>query len=292
MCIRDRNKITFNWSILPYYRLHLFDPNRPIYYDLGPRISTSIVPKPGVIFSGSLEKSLYSTFDKINRGPKGSLPNVRTNVRKYLNVLDERINHLIAGSYFKLSDETYGRFTVGYMEPMFAGVSTEVLYAPNNKNYAFGAEINAVKAREYTQLFGFREITGMPTINGHISGYFNTGYYFYNSQIDVGKYLAGDTGATLTVSRNFPNGWKVGGFFSLTDASFKEFGEGSFDKGIFMTVPFNSIVPYETTGSVSEKIKPIQGDGGARLDVPFRLYDMVNDKSKKSLLNTWGRIWR
>ena len=44
--------------------------------------------------------------------------------------------------------------------------------------------------------------------------------------------------------------------------------------------------------SVSEKIKPIQGDGGARLEVPYRLYDMVNDKSRNSLYNTWGRIWR
>ena len=50
--------------------------------------------------------------------------------------------------------------------------------------------------------------------------------------------------------------------FYPTDASFQDFGEGSFDKGIFMTIPFNSILPYETNGSVSETIKPIQGDGG------------------------------
>ena len=39
--------------------------------------------------------------------------------------------------------------------------------------------------------------------------------------------------------------------------------KGSFDKGIFITIPYNSILPYQTTGSVSETIKPIQGDGGA-----------------------------
>ena len=49
---------------------------------------------------------------------------------------------------------------------------------------------------------------------------------------------------------------------SLTDASFAEFGEGSFDKGLFLKVPLNSIVPYETQTSFYEKIRPIQGDGG------------------------------
>ena len=287
-----RSNLNFDWSIYPYHRLHLFDPNKPLYYDLGPRIKTSFAPKPGLIFLASIEKSLISSFDEINRGPKGGLPKVRTNLRNYLNVLDERIEYLTAGSYFKLSDQIYGRITAGYLEPMFAGISSELLYAPINQNYAIGAEINAVKGREFRQLFGFREISGMPRLNGHISGYFDTGFYHYNSQIDFGKYLAGDNGATLTLSRNFPNGWRVGGFFSLTDASFSEFGEGSFDKGIFMRIPFNSILPYETTGGIHETIKPIQGDGGARVIVPYRLYDMVHDKSKNSLDNNWAKIWR
>ena len=244
------------------------------------------------MISASLEKSVVSSFDRIWRGAKGSLPHVRTNMKEYLNVLDERIEYLTMSSYFKLQDEVYGRITAGYLEPMYAGISSEILFSPINKNYAFGAEINTVKAREFKQLFGFREINGLSKVNGHLSGYLDTGFYYYKSQLDVGKYLAGDIGATFNLSRNFPNGWKVGGFFTLTDASFQEFGEGSFDKGIFMTIPFNSILPYQTTGSVSETIKPIQGDGGAKVVVNDRLYQLVNDKSKKSLKTNWGRIWR
>ena len=286
------NKLKYDWSILPYYRLHLFDPDKPIYYDFGPRLRARILPKPGLMISASLEKSVVSSFDRIWRGAKGSLPHVRTNMKEYLNVLDERIEYLTMSSYFKLQDEVYGRITAGYLEPMYAGISSEILFSPINKNYAFGAEINTVKAREFRQLFGFREIDGLSKINGHLSGYLDTGFYYYKSQFDVGKYLAGDIGATLKLSRNFPNGWKVGGFFTLTDAGFQEFGEGSFDKGIFLTIPYNSILPYQTTGSVSETIKPIQGDGGARLIVNDRLYKLVNDKSKKSLKTNWARIWR
>jgi hypothetical protein len=35
-------------------------------------------------------------------------------------------------------------------------------------------------------------------------------------QIDVGRYLAGDTGATITLDREFANGWKVGAFATFT----------------------------------------------------------------------------
>ena len=152
--------------------------------------------------------------------------------------------------------------------------------------------MNYVKAREFRQLFGFREVLGMPSINGHLTGYWNTGYYYYNSKVSLGKYLAGDKGATLTVSRDFPNGWKVGGFLTLTDAPFAAFGEGSFDKGIFLRLPINSLVPYETNSFVEERIRPIQGDGGQQIILPIRLYDLIKDKNKRDLDNSWSKIWR
>ena len=121
------------------------------------------------------------------------------------------------------------------------------------------------------------KLTGAELLLAYISGYWDTGYYDYLAQLDYGKYLAGDIGSTLTLTRNFKNGWKAGGFFTLTNASFASFGEGSFDKGIFFTIPLNPFIPYETRGSFGETIRPIQGDGGARLEVEGRLYNKVND---------------
>ena len=94
------------------------------------------------------------------------------------------------------------------------------------------------------------------------------------------------------MSRNFPNGWKIGGYFTLTDASFSDFGEGSFDKGIFFNIPFNSISPYETRSFLSENIRPIQGDGGARVIVPGRLYEIVSPFKRKNLHSSWAKIWK
>lgn len=279
-------------SILPYYKLHLFDPDNPIYYDLGPRLSLSYKIKPGIEFNFSGVKSLYTTFDKIKRGEKGSLPKVRTKLKHYRNEIGARIENMTVSSYFKFSEDVLGRITAGYLEEMYAGISTEMLYFPIKKNISFSTELNYVQAREFRQLLNLREENGLSKINGHISAYWDTGYYDYLAQLDYGKYLAGDIGSTLTLSRNFKNGWKAGGFFTLTDASFKSFGEGSFDKGIFFTIPFNPIIPYETRASISELIRPIQGDGGARLIVPGRLYERVKQYSENQILGTWPRIWR
>ena len=109
----------------------------------------------------------------------------------------------------------------------------------------------------------------------------------------MGKYLAGDKGGTLKLTRDFRNGWKVGGFFTITDASFSDFGEGSFDKGIFLKIPTHSVTPFDTKGLlVSETIRPISGDGGARMIVPNRLYNTLHRYTSKNLKRTWPNIWR
>ena len=282
----------FSWSLSPYYRLHLFDPDKPLYYDIGPELGLSYKIKPGFYLNANFQDSVLSTFYQIHRGPKGSLPKVRSDLKNYLNVDKTRISDLTLSSYYKLPYSIYGRTTIGYLEPMYAGLSSELLYSQYNRNIALGMEINYLEARGYDQRLTLRELKGLSKLNGHLSGYWDTGYYNYLAQLDYGKYLAGDKGGTLTLSRNFPNGWKVGGFFTLTDATFAEFGEGSFDKGIFFSVPFNSIVPIETMDGIEERIKPIQGDGGARVDVGGRLYEMIHPYKKNSIEKTWSSIWR
>ena len=286
------NNSNLEYFISPNYRLHLFDPDRPLYYDFGPEISFKYTPKPGIIISGTGESSWLTTFDEISRGAKGSLPHVRTDIKKYANVTDPRIRDLSITSHSKLKNNLYSRITGGYLESMFAGISSEILHSPSNSSLSIGGEINYVKARSFDQIFGLRDIKGMSNLNGHISTYWDTNFHNYLVQLDYGKYLAGDVGSTLTITRNFPNGWKVGGFFSETSASEKEFGEGSFDKGFFIRIPYQSFMPYETRGGITEIVRPILGDGGARLSVPYRLHSIVSDKSSRQISNSWSKLWR
>ena len=73
---------------------------------------------------------------------------------------------------------------------------------------------------------------------------------------------------------------------------FDDFGEGSFDKGIRITIPITWVTGSETRDQFSTTIRPVLRDGGARLNVPNRLYETVRPYHSQALGNEWGRFWR
>jgi hypothetical protein len=82
----------------------------------------------------------------------------------------------------------------------------------------------------------------------------------------VGRYLAGDKGATVEVRRALPSGWEVGAFATFTNVSAEDFGEGSFDKGLYFTIPWSNIISPRLARRSSHKMRLIQRDGGQYLD--------------------------
>jgi len=108
----------------------------------------------------------------------------------------------------------------------------------------------------------------------------------------VGRYLAGDLGATFRLDRVFDNGFRVGAFATLTDASFAAFGEGSFDKGIVIEVPLTWLSGQPTQAVVRQVLRPVLRDGGAQLQVADRLYDLTSGYRADELAQGWGKFWR
>ena len=182
----------------------------------------------------------------------------------------------------------YGRVTAGYLERMFGGLSTEVLYRPENRRWALGAEVNYVKQRDSNGGLGFGEYN-YGVLTGHVSGYYDFGNGFH-VQVDVGRYLAGDVGATLAISREFENGWRIGAFATKTNVSAARFGEGSFDKGITLQIPFSWFTGQPSRAVRPVLIRPISRDGGARLDVTDRLYEVLRSYDETRLDAQWGRV--
>ena len=82
----------------------------------------------------------------------------------------------------------------------------------------------------------------------------------------TGKYLAKDVGSTLEVRRTFNNGWMVGLWATMTNVSSEDFGEGSFDKGMFFKIPLDGLLGSGSRKVYSTLLRPIQRDGGQRLE--------------------------
>ncbi|EPX82636.1 YjbH domain-containing protein [Salipiger mucosus] len=291
----------FIWALEPYYAYSTFDPQSPLRMDFGARLTGDYFLTPNVILTGKIKKRVIGNLDQIDREDESKLPRVRTDYGAYNREGDPAIEQLTIAHFGRPGRNLYSRFTFGILEQMYAGASAELLWKPVASRLALGVEVNYVRRREFDQMLGIQEnvtvdpVSGaeltFPEVNGHVSAYYDFGNGFHG-QLDVGRYLAGDYGATITVHREFANGWKVGAFATFTDVSEEEFGEGSFDKGILITIPLSVGLgtPSRTTSTVA--LRSVQRDGGARVFVPDRLYEKVRTWHEPDVVDSWGRFWR
>ncbi|MBB1425226.1 YjbH domain-containing protein [Shewanella sp. SG44-2] len=239
--------------------------------------------------SGAMYINLFDNYDqfKYKTPPDGTdLKRVRTLVRQYVSDNPVRIDNLQLTWLDKLSENIYAQAYVGYLEMMFGGVGAEVLYRPMNSEWAFGVDANYVKQRDPDNLVGFfdQELNFDPdsgryfraqtgTFTGHASVYYQPSWFDdVLLKVSYGQYLAEDRGVTVDFSKQFDSGVIVGAFASKTNLSADQFGEGSFTKGFYISIPFDAILPTPVTNRGNLAWQPLTRDGGQKLGRKFELY--------------------
>ncbi len=249
----------FNANVSSQFQL--FDPGEPIKYQMFLKINsiTNISQRWNLI--GSYALDLKNNFDTKNMSSSKLSP-VRTEIDKYLVDGSSGIDSFYLEKRSSIENIHY-RIYMGVLERMYSGIGLEVLYQPFRSRLAFGSTINLLRKRGYKRNF---ELLDYETTTSFLSIYYASLFYNYDFSLHLGKYLAKDKGATLEVRRTFDNGFSIGGFFTLTDVSSSDFGEGSFDKGLYFRIPFDSFTKNNTKNSYSTTIRSIQRDGGQRLE--------------------------
>ena len=212
-----------------------------------------------LLFITNLKYSLADNFDDLRFPPVDTYPaQVRSDVKQYLKNMDKGI--LIGRAqmdYFISPHQNHHlMFTGGILEDMFSGYGFEYLYFKNKTNYSVGFEVFNVKKRDYD--WGFGHLDYQNTI-GHINFHYrNYGLIPFDLKLSYGEYLAGDFGTSIEISRTYDNGMNFGVFASFTDVTSEQFGEGSFDKGIFFNIPiYGNLINYSW--------RPLTKDPGAKL---------------------------
>lgn len=278
----------YSWRLAPYTQTSYFDPENPVLIQYGLRASGSVEFLPGLSLSGSVTQSLGGTLEKARISTSSGLETVRTDWPLYYRDDSPVLETMTLAYATNLGSDFYGRVTAGHLERMYSGVSAELLWKPVDSRLALGAEVNHVIKREPGSAFGLGDYS---TTMGHVSAYYEM-ENGYMGQVDVGRYLAGDVGATFSLSREFANGWSVSGFATFTNVSAEEFGEGSFDKGVRFKIPLTWGIGQPTRRSLGHTIRPVQRDGGAKVSVPGRLYGKIRDGHKERISDGWPLVWR
>ena len=273
----------WNTSVSAGYRQILGGPDGFILYQLSALGNVSYEITESTVASGRVRAALLDNFDKFTYTAPSNLPRVRTFQREYATTSDFTIPNLQLTHYGKLGSDVFYTAYGGLLEDMFAGVGGEVLYRPMNSTVALGLDINSVKQRDFEQDFGLRDYQ---VNTGHATLYWDTGFEDILVKTSVGQYLAGDKGATMDLSRVFDNGVKMGAFFTRTNVSAAEFGEGSFDKGVYVTLPFDAFFTQSVAGTANLVFNPLTRDGGAKLSRSVELYDFTQARDPRLLTYT------
>ena len=282
----------FNWGLGPYVTHRLFNPDLPLSAELGAELSAKYQFTPQLSLDGALRKSMLTNLTDNNRAGHGKsrgIPRTQSDWGLYdINGQDGHIHRLSFNYFDAVAPDIFARAHAGLLEPFWAGLGGEVLYMPANSPIALGLDIHRVRKRDYEMRFDMRDYE---TTTGHVSAYLDAGGMF-DLEINAGRYLAGDWGATTRISRQFANGWEVGGYATLTDVPFEDFGEGSFDKGIYVRIPMDWLTGNPDRSERYFEIRPITKDGGARLGTARRLYKTVKGARDTQLTREAGRMWK
>lgn len=280
----------FSYSLRPIFRQHIGGGDQFLLYQFALGASASVQLTRNWSIDAGLSADAYNNFDRITTNPDGNLPRVRSDIKRYLQEAEPVTVQRLQINYVNtLAPDLYGRLSTGIFEEMYGGYGAEFLYRPFGARLAVGFDVNHVYQRDFAGRFEFRDYA---ITTGHLNLYYNFPFYNLLGQMHVGRYLAGDEGATFQLSRLFDNGVRAGAFFTLTDVPFEDFGEGSFDKGFFIAIPLEvfSTTSMRNTGVFS--FRPLTKDGGQRLGIGPRLYDLTEEGSIDSISRHWDQFLR
>lgn len=277
----------FNWGWNPALRQQFGGPDSSYIYQLLLRVDGEFQLSRKLSLSTDLGFNLADNLRVLNLESDSALPRVRSDIKNYLKEGKTGIARLQMDYLTNLGSSTFGRLSGGYFEEMFGGIGGELLYKPFASRWAIGMDLNRVRQRAFNQRLGFRDYE---VTTGHIDWYYRLPVYNLTSQVSVGQYLAGDRGLTLTMSRHFDSGAAFGVYGTKTNVSAAQFGEGSFDKGFFISLPMDMVSLYSSRGSFGLSWRPLTRDGGQRLIVGNRLYPIVSDSNPSRTLADWSSI--
>ena len=231
---------------------------------------TEFIIRKNMFFNTNLKYSLADNFDDLYLPPVNTFPaQVRSDVKEYLNKIKDG-GILIGRAQFDYHltpvENHHIMMSAGIFEDMFSGAGMEYLYFRPNTNYSFGIDVFKVYKRDYSWRFGLLDYENtLATANFY---YRNYGTIPFDLRFSAGEYLAGDVGFTLELSRSFFNGVQFGAFATFTDVTTEQFGEGSFDKGIFFNIPiYGNIINYTW--------RPLTKDPGATLNRRHTLHSLL-----------------
>lgn len=232
--VKLKQRKYFDFGFKPAFRMFLNDPSGFFKYRFGVELWGSFSPWKGGSFIAAFEGFPLNTVSTSN---EPSSEPVRTDIMPYQEK-KVSLGKLMYNHIYKTKHDIYAKLAAGLLEIEYAGFDGEVAVPLKKGRILLGISSSIVRKRDVDNPFQLS--TQYPETYHTV--FFNTRLNIpeIEASVDVkaGRFLAGDTGARVTVTK-FIKGVIIGGWYSWTDTSiFKDsFNRGYNDKGVMLTFP-------------------------------------------------------
>ncbi len=273
----------YAWGIKPELKNHVGAPESFYSGQIGLLIANNFIFNKNSYLNTSVGLGIFQNLDQLKLKAFSRLPKVRSDIREYLKqkyVIKDITYTNIFNPIYSKNYLFFGGIKLGLFEEMYGGIGGEILFRDINKPWYLTANYYWVKQREFNQRFSFRKYE---TFTGHLNFIWETPLDGVKLTLSGGRYLAKDSGITVNLSKSFKSGFTLGFFATKTDISAFEFGEGSFDKGIYFSIPLDIVSSKYRKNHAKFVWKNLTRDGGAMLSGTLDLNGYVENTSSNYL---------
>jgi membrane-associated phospholipid phosphatase len=273
--VRSEDREASRLKIVPKLSFFFNDPSGALRYEMAAVSDLHRRLGQGLYLNSSLKLNLFENVSGVTQKSNSLLPHVRTDVAEYKRGSRFKLNRLLLNKYITADEGIYLRVSGGLYEEMYRGVGGQALYLPRDSRWAADVSVDALEQRGYKGWFDkrdYRTVSALGALHYRLP-------YDVTATARAGRFLAKDNGVRVEFKRRLPSGVEIGAWYTHTNA--KDItNPGSItnpyhDKGIFLSVPLNIMMPSDTQSTAGFALAPWTRDVGQMVASPGDLYDLM-----------------
>ncbi|GGX84147.1 hypothetical protein GCM10011290_09770 [Vogesella alkaliphila] len=275
--LRKQDSLLNRFKIAPKLGFYFNDPSGALHYDLSMASNIDRRLGEGLYLNTSVGATVLEDVSDVKQSSNSLLPHVRSDVAEYKRGGKVKLFKAVLNQYYKPAPDWYARASVGLYEEMFAGAGGQLLFAPSGLRWAADISMDAVRQRDFKGWFGMRDyqtITSLASLHYRLP-------YGVTATARAGRFLAKDNGIRLEFKRRFRSNVEIGAWYTRTDGKdITSPGTPSSpynDKGIFISIPLDSMLTVDSRSKGSFSISPWTRDVGQMVASPGDLYGLIED---------------
>ena len=265
------------FKVVPKLSFFFNDPSGALRYETSAAANYDKRLGEGLYFNSAFRLNLLENVSGVTQPSNSLLPHVRTDIAEYKRGGRFKLNRALVNKYMTLDERLYARVSGGIYEEMFRGAGGQVLYLPKDTRWAADLTVDALQQRDYKGWFGKRDyhtVTALGALHYRLP-------YEITVTGRAGQFLAKDRGLRVEFKRRFRSGVEVGAWYTKTNGR-DITSPGSptdpyNDKGIFLSVPLNIMLPADSQASAGFALSPWTRDVGQMVASPGDLYELFED---------------